>query len=207
MTRAIGLRDGPGAALRRDRALVEAVLAGDEAAFLALVDRLHPSMLRLARCFVTSDAVADAVVRHAWCAVMHEAGSWDAGSSLRAWTFGMVARLARLGMPERSRPDGGDPWRGGGEPWPEGWVGSRDMLDRLERAMAALPVEERAVMTLRDVEGCDATETCASLGFGEPQQRELLHRARSSVRAALDAHLRPAKPGHHPATSPSLPAG
>jgi phosphoribosylamine-glycine ligase len=38
--------------------LVEALLAGDESAFMSLVDRYGPVMLRLARSYVGSSAVA-----------------------------------------------------------------------------------------------------------------------------------------------------
>jgi RNA polymerase sigma-70 factor (ECF subfamily) len=46
------------------------------------------------------------------------------------------------------------------------------------------------VITLRDVEGWSASEVCAALEVSEGNQRLLLHRARSRVRAALEEHLR-----------------
>ena len=42
--------------------LVASLRQGDEAAFLALVQKSHPSMVRVARVFVTSEAVAEEVV-------------------------------------------------------------------------------------------------------------------------------------------------
>ena len=59
-------------------------------------------------------------------------------------------------------------------------------------AVEALPALPRAVMTLRDVAGCGAEETCAALDLPEAEQRALLHRARSTVRAAIEAHFRAA---------------
>ena len=49
-------------------------------------------------------------------------------------------------------------------------------------------------MTLRDVEGWDADEVCAALEITPGNQRVLLHRARSRVRAALERHFRAADP-------------
>jgi RNA polymerase sigma-70 factor (ECF subfamily) len=48
------------------------------------------------------------------------------------------------------------------------------------------------VISLRDIEGWDSPEVCALLGVSEGNQRVLLHRARSRVRAAPEAHLSPA---------------
>ena len=54
-------------------------------------------------------------------------------------------------------------------------------------ASAALPDAQRAVITLRDVIGCTSEETCNTLGLTDTNQRVLLHRARTKVRAALEA--------------------
>jgi RNA polymerase sigma-70 factor (ECF subfamily) len=42
---------------------------------------------------------------------------------------------------------------------------------------------------LRDVQGWQAAEVCAALGITDGNQRILLHRARSKVRAALERYL------------------
>ena len=57
------------------------------------------------------------------------------------------------------------------------------------RAIEALPDAQRTVIALRDIQGCDAEEVCALLEVSEGNQRVLLHRARSKVRAALERHL------------------
>jgi RNA polymerase sigma-70 factor (ECF subfamily) len=52
-----------------------------------------------------------------------------------------------------------------------------------------LPVIQRAVVTLRDVEGLDSEEVCNVLQIRETNQRVLLHRARAKLRLALEEHL------------------
>ena len=56
--------------------------------------------------------------------------------------------------------------------------------------MENLPPVQRAVMTMRDVEGLGSEETCQVLGISEANQRVLLHRARSKVRKALEGYMR-----------------
>ena len=56
-------------------------------------------------------------------------------------------------------------------------------------AIAALPATQRAVISLRDVEGWTSEEVRNALDLSETNQRVLLHRARSKVRAALESYL------------------
>ncbi len=62
---------------------------------------------------------------------------------------------------------------------------SRVMLD----AIAGLPPRQREVITLRDIQGLSAEEARNALGVSETNQRVLLHRARSKVRAALERYF------------------
>jgi RNA polymerase sigma-70 factor, ECF subfamily len=56
-------------------------------------------------------------------------------------------------------------------------------------AIAKLPDTQRAVIMLRDVEGWDAAEVVEALEISDDNQRVLLHRARSRVRAALENYM------------------
>ena len=59
----------------------------------------------------------------------------------------------------------------------------------VDDAIAMLPDMQRAVIALRDVRGFTAREACDVLGLTEANQRVLLHRARSKVRARLEEYL------------------
>jgi RNA polymerase sigma-70 factor (ECF subfamily) len=72
---------------------------------------------------------------------------------------------------------------------PEESVLTRETQSVIERAVAALPVAQREVITLRDIEGRSSAEVCNTLGLSETNQRVLLHRARSRVRAVLEPYL------------------
>jgi RNA polymerase sigma-70 factor, ECF subfamily len=56
-------------------------------------------------------------------------------------------------------------------------------------AIAELCQAQRAVITMRDIEGWPAEEICEALELSEVNQRVLLHRARTKVRSALERHL------------------
>jgi len=79
---------------------------------------------------------------------------------------------------------------------PRSWAGepeqlllTRETMQAVARAMAELPPAQREVMTLRDVQGWTTEEVCNVLSITETNQRVLLHRARSRVRAALERHF------------------
>ena len=72
---------------------------------------------------------------------------------------------------------------------PESALLERETLEVVLAAIEQLAPAQRTVITMRDVAGCDAAEVCAALDISEGNQRVLLHRARSRVRAALERHL------------------
>ena len=91
----------------------------------------------------------------------------------------------------RDRSSSGGVWAGPPPPWnaPEASFLAAETRGLIERAIAALPPAQREVITSRDVVGMGAEEVCRAMGLTSGNQRVLLHRARSHVRSALDAHL------------------
>ena len=59
----------------------------------------------------------------------------------------------------------------------------------VQQAIDTLPPNQRMVITLRDIEGFPSADVCNALAISETNQRVLLHRARSKVRAQLEQHL------------------
>ena len=83
-------------------------------------------------------------------------------------------------------------WARPPEPWTD--VPAAKAIDHetravIEATIESLPIQQRRVITLRDVEGWTSEEVCEALGLTEGNQRVLLHRARASVRAALEGYL------------------
>jgi RNA polymerase sigma-70 factor (ECF subfamily) len=77
-------------------------------------------------------------------------------------------------------------------PWssePDSALLSAETRKLIADTIAGLPDGQRLVISLRDVEGWDSAEVCSVLELSETNQRVLLHRARSKVRAALECYL------------------
>jgi RNA polymerase sigma-70 factor, ECF subfamily len=196
-----------------DRELVEALRAGDDTAFARVVTEWSRPMLALARGFVSTDATAEEVVQETWLAVITGLDRFEGRSSLRTWVYRILVNTAKTrGVREhRSMPwssvageDAGpslDPalfrdgaWRAAPGEWPEdvaveGSVLAGEVRGELERAIARLPERQRTVITLRDVLGMGSEEVGDLLGVSPGNQRVLLHRARTAVRADLAAYL------------------
>lgn len=72
---------------------------------------------------------------------------------------------------------------------PEERLLSAELQGAVQAAIDQLPPNQRAVITLRDLEGWRSEEVCNTLEISESNQRVLLHRARSKVRKALEGYL------------------
>jgi RNA polymerase sigma-70 factor (ECF subfamily) len=196
-----------------DAGLVARLCAGEEAAFVLLVDSWSAGMLRLARSIVSTEASAAEVVQETWLAVVASVGGFEGRSSLRTWVYRILVNTAKrraiqeqravpwasLSLPDQPTVDpdafqGVDEpypghWRSFPEPWPEQATLSREVLEVIRAAVELLPAQQRAVITLRDIEGCTGPETCELLDLSEGNQRVLLHRARAAVRREVAAYL------------------
>ena len=190
-----------------DAPLLLRLRAGDEQAFTVLVERYHPSMLRLALSFVASQAVAEEVVQDTWLAVLRGLGRFEERSSLRTWLFSILVNRARAtGVREartvpvadagpvvdasRFGPSGG--WAAPPEHWieeAENRVDAIKLSELLRDGLDRLPARQREAVLLRDVEGLSSAEVCQVLAISEANQRVLLHRGRSRLRQLLETEL------------------
>jgi RNA polymerase sigma-70 factor, ECF subfamily len=199
--------------------LLEALRAGDENAFRELVREYQPSLVRVARIYVSNQAAAEEVAAETWLAVLNGLDRFEGRSSLRTWIFRILTNIAKTRAvrdgrtlpfsaldpgrvpeaavdadrfldPEHPRWPGH--WAVKPEPWPEDALLAAETRERLEQAIEALPATQRAVISLRDIEGWSSDEVRNALDLSETNQRVLLHRARSKVRAALEEYLREA---------------
>ncbi len=196
------------AAVLADADLVVRLRAGDEAAFAALVERYHPSLLRLAETMVPSRAIAEEVVQETWLGVVRGISRFEGRSSLRTWLFHILVNRARsTGVREKRRAPAYAEWVPAVEParfgkdgawvdpptpWPEDVddrLAAEMLAERVRARLSQLPDLQRQVVTLRDLEGLSSVEVCELLAITEANQRVLLHRGRSRIRSMLEREL------------------
>lgn len=200
-----------------ESALVALLRAGDEEAFAALVSKYYGSLLRLAMNFVSERAAAEEVVQETWLGVIRGLPSFEGRSSLKTWIFRILANRAKtrgkrearsipfssLKDPQSesdyepavdpSRFDARGMWAEPPQPWtnaaPEDLLQRQETMEAIQRAIAELPPNQRAVVALHDVEGVESGEICNILEISETNQRVLLHRGRSRLRLSLEQHF------------------
>jgi RNA polymerase sigma-70 factor (ECF subfamily) len=201
-----------------DAEIVARLRAGDEAAFAMLIDQYHAPLLRLARSYVHDAALAAEVVQDTWIALLESLDRFEGRASLKTWLYRILMNVARARLRKESRtvpfssfegedgepsvepgrfharwlPGVGGHWSSAPAKWsdlPEEQALAGETRAAVAAAVAALPDNQRTVITLRDIEGFDAAEVCNLLGISDTNQRVLLHRARSRVRKALEAHM------------------
>jgi RNA polymerase sigma-70 factor, ECF subfamily len=200
-----------------EAALLADLRAGKEDAFASLIDRYYDAMIRVARLHVATKEAAEDVVQETFLGVIRGIDRFEGRSSLKTWIFRILVNRAKTrGEREsRTRPFSSmigelsvhdpavDPtrfldagrWRGywqappSAEQLPEAHALATEVGDDLLAVIAALPSNQRLVITLRDVQGFSSAEVCELLAISEANQRVLLHRARSKARAALEHRL------------------
>jgi RNA polymerase sigma-70 factor (ECF subfamily) len=197
--------------------LVEALRAGDERAFEQLIRMYQSALVRVAQIYVSSRAVAEEVVQETWLAVLNGIDRFEGRSSLKTWIFRILANRAKTraeregrtvpfsalsnpeGVPESAvdadrfldpeHPRWPGHWATPPADWPEDRLLGQETQQVIDKAIEALPAAQRAVITLRDVQGWSSEDVCNALELSETNQRVLLHRARSKVRRALEEYL------------------
>lgn len=189
-----------------DADLVIRLQAGEESAFVELVERFQVPLLRLAQSFVPSRAVAEEVVQDVWLGVVRGVERFEGRSSLKTWLFRIMVNRARsTGVrehretpvdltaaepavpPERFTASG--QWSHPPAAWTddaEDRLAAKEAAARITAFVHHLPAAQRQVVLMRDFDGLAPAEVCTVLGITEANQRVLLHRGRSRLRGMLE---------------------
>lgn len=197
-----------------DAGLVEALRRGDEAAFVALVDRHQEALLLIARRYLADRAVAEEVVQETWLAVLEGIDRFEGRASVKTWLYRILINRATsrarrehrqlpfsaLGGedepevdPDRFLPLGASrspiQWAVPPRAWPDERLEAAETIAAIRAALQQLPLAQQVIVGLRDVEGWSAEEVCAALQINDGNQRVLLHRARSALRRQLEHYF------------------
>jgi len=183
------------AATEDEPALVERARGGDRAAFEELVRRHADHLYAVVVRFVADGAEAEEVTQEAFLRAWRSIGRFEGRSRFFTWLY-------RIGINEAKRRAARRPPAPAvsldDEPIPEApdWSEAPEIRQRqhelrrvLEDAIRALPIEYRAPLVLRDVEGLSTQEAADVMELGEAAFKSRLHRARLAVRRALDQYF------------------
>jgi RNA polymerase sigma factor (sigma-70 family) len=171
-----------------DERLVDLVRAGSDPAFEAIVERYRRALMRYVSRLLPPERAED-VVQQAFVKA-YEAMHRDAAElNLRPWLYRIAHNGAVNVLRDRALGHAELDERFDGVERPdqalERTLGLRDLVV----AVQALPERQRNAILLRELEGRSYGEIATALGVTDGAVRQLLNRARNSLRAAAAAVL------------------
>jgi RNA polymerase sigma-70 factor (ECF subfamily) len=182
-------------------ALLDGLRRGDRFACSCLLKWYAPRFYRLSLQLVGDPDEAEDVLQEAFIRSCDRIDQFAGASSLGTWLHRIVVNTALMHLRRRGRdavilpdsePDQPEPVIEGlidRESEPGGEVLSRELVERIEHAVLALPDSLRAAFVLRDLEGLSTREAAMALGISESALKVRLHRAHLALRAGLAPYL------------------
>lgn len=175
-----------------DETLVSRYGRGEVAAFEALLDRHRRGVFRFLRRFVGNDARAEDLAQDTWLRFIGAAPRWREGGRFKVWLYAVARNLATDAARRASHRDS-EPLDPAPGMRPRATIeaasdaAERDVLLRsaLERAIAALPEEQREVFLLREYEGIPFAEIAEITGAPLPTVKSRMRYALEALRKAL----------------------
>jgi len=179
-----------------DTDLVARLQRGDASAFVRLFEQHHAALRRTALTFVSTPASAEEVVQDTWLAVVHGVHAFAGRASIKSWIFGILINRAKTRgvrearwVPESAMSDADaaacDNQRARVET-PKQRLLRKELAGALHAAILGLPERQRTIVVLRDALGWTPEDVRHLLDVNELNQRVILHRARTRLRARLE---------------------
>ncbi len=173
-----------------DEALLAASVIGDSTALGALFDRRHLSVYRfLARLSGTDRRDLDDLVQATFVEVARSAARFRGGSNVLTWIFGIAANVARhhtRGEVRRRSALAALGWQPvPAAVRPDELTEQRDIMNRAQRVVAALPHDLRVVFVLCEIEEVSGVDAARALGVRPGTVWRRLHEARVAIRNAF----------------------
>ena len=169
-----------------DGRLVDLVRAGNDAAFEAIVARYRRPLLRYCTRML-SDERAEDVVQQAFLRALAAMRRDERPLDLKPWLYTIAHNAALNALRERSLPSDSLEEEIDGVERPEQAFERREGLRSVIAAVGALPQRQRDALVLRELEGRSYDEIARELGVSDGAVRQLLNRARTTLRARLTA--------------------
>jgi RNA polymerase sigma-70 factor (ECF subfamily) len=180
-----------------DQELVAAFQAGDERAFVTIVDRYKHRLARLAQSVVRNQEDALDVVQDAFVKSYRALKRFRGSSALYTWLYRIVMNHAIDLVRRRPRVTieaETDQLRELPDPQvitrPDREALNAELRDRIFKAVDSLPEKHRRVVLLREVEGLSYKEIAEVVGCNEGTVMSRLFYARERLREKLEPYLK-----------------
>jgi len=177
---------------------------GDLGAFAELVARHERRLWNFLRRFVSDAAMAEDLLQEVFLRVVRSAGEWRASAKFSTWLYTIARNLCtdharRMSFRKATSLDGpahaGGDGEGSGPSRLDGVMGgdrgaevaavNRELAARLDRAVAALPPDQREVFLMREVMDLPFAEIALAVGASEPTVKSRMRYALERLRQAL----------------------
>jgi RNA polymerase sigma-70 factor (ECF subfamily) len=172
-----------------DQALVDSLKRGDLSAFRELYQRHRDSMLRLAIRVLGHRADAEDAVHDAFLTLYGKVAGFRGRSAFTTWFYRIVVNACL--QIQRRTPRHSELGDQDAVTTLADKSEARETLEILDRAIQALPLKQRTVFSLAEIEGFSLKETAAILGIRSGTARYHLHMAKSRLRKGLRQWLGP----------------
>lgn len=199
-------REAARARAERDAKLVAAARAGDQRAFRELFDLYNRRALALAQGVVKDPEEARDVVQEAFVRVHKHLDAFEGTASFYTWLYRIVMNLAidharrskkarEVDYDDHAHRDAGarDGDLGAGASLegqnPRRALLRRELVDKIEAALADLPEYHRAVIVLREVDGLSYEELAQVLDVPKGTIMSRLFHARRKMQESLEGYL------------------
>lgn len=156
---------------------------GDRSAFEALVERWQQRLWRHARLVIGDEDAAWDAVQETWVAIVRGISKLEAAGAFPAWAYRILtAKCADIVRKRQRHRRVTDDLINEAEHADEGRAVDHDAL---ESAIARLPENERAILSLHYVEGYTTNEIAEILGVAQGTVKARLFDAREHVRRLM----------------------
>jgi RNA polymerase sigma-70 factor, ECF subfamily len=189
-----------------ERELITRSKSGDADAFTELVNRNEQKIYTLAYHLLNNREDAEDILQETFLRAYNNLSSFRGDSSFNTWLHRITTNLVISRFRKRTIKT-----KSIDEPiiinheeikqreivdWsdiPDRVLLKKELNEKIDTAIAALPLEYRTVITMRDIEGLSNEETGKILELSVAAVKSRLHRARLFVREQLDEYLKPKK--------------
>lgn len=194
------------ASKKDEKKLIQQLIAGEAAAYEWLVSEYHSVMLSVARAII-GEAFADEVVQDAWVSAIKALPDFQARSSLKTWLLQITSNGAKTRLRrERRQISLDDGWEAVPSdkfdhtghriddvlPWdidtPDALLENSQLQMVIDTCYQALPPNQRAVLTMYELEGMEMKDICNILDLSASNVRVLLHRARAALHRSIEEY-------------------